>query len=189
MQEDIEQQHLPQQQEILHVSESELDAPRSASAMSSLDPYYFGLSNTPPESPLLTLPNPNLLPRTPDMGPSPSSEPITPGKDPAAIDRRGLVGVGELTTPRWSRGHQKHRTASHAHKEDADIEEQVDEEDDDDENDEEQRDQDDLDVDGVEVDLPPLPSVDDIEQDLPDSPWTIEAIDGEPEESIKVSSF
>ena len=31
-------------------------------------------------------------------------EPVTPGRDPAAIDRRTLVGVGELATPRWARG-------------------------------------------------------------------------------------
>jgi dual specificity tyrosine-phosphorylation-regulated kinase 2/3/4 len=29
--------------------------------------------------------------------------PITPARDPASIDRRGLVGVGELATPRWTR--------------------------------------------------------------------------------------
>jgi hypothetical protein len=28
-------------------------------------------------------------------------EPQTPSWDPALIDRKGLVGVGELTTPRW----------------------------------------------------------------------------------------
>jgi hypothetical protein len=28
--------------------------------------------------------------------------PETPARDPASIDRRGLVGVGELTTPRWT---------------------------------------------------------------------------------------
>ena len=31
------------------------------------------------------------------------TEPITPARDPASIDRRGLVGVGELATPRWTR--------------------------------------------------------------------------------------
>lgn len=29
-------------------------------------------------------------------------EPKTPRKDPASIDRRGLIGVGELATPKWS---------------------------------------------------------------------------------------
>ena len=28
-------------------------------------------------------------------------EPKTPGRDPANIDRKGLIGVGELATPRW----------------------------------------------------------------------------------------
>jgi len=31
------------------------------------------------------------------------TEPVTPARDPASIDRRGLVGVGELATPRWTR--------------------------------------------------------------------------------------
>lgn len=29
-------------------------------------------------------------------------EPQTPSRDPSAIDRQGLVGVGELATPRWA---------------------------------------------------------------------------------------
>ncbi|KAF8514053.1 hypothetical protein JB92DRAFT_172454 [Gautieria morchelliformis] len=62
-------------------------AQSSASAGSSaLDPYYFSVSH----------PNPT----TPDS--NPDFTPITPARDPAAIDRRGLVGVGELATPRWA---------------------------------------------------------------------------------------
>lgn len=38
---------------------------------------------------------------TPDQ--PPINEPVTPAKNPASIDRRGLVGVGELATPRWTR--------------------------------------------------------------------------------------
>lgn len=72
---------------------------------SPLDPYYFGLQS-PALSPLPPLPPPpDIPPSTPDLPP---------------LDRRTLVGVGELTTPRWDR-----------------------------------------------------------EPDVPDSPWTIEAVDGE----------
>lgn len=99
--------------EIDHV-DSEFDPislSRSTSATSSLDPYYFGASESP--APPLPLP-------------------ATPARD---IDRRGLVGVGELTTPRWTRT--------------------------------------------------------DNEEEEPDSPWTIEAVDGEDSEKEQVacSSF
>lgn len=40
------------------------------------------------------------IPKTPEFLSS-RHDPQTPARDPAAIDRRGLVGVGELTTPRW----------------------------------------------------------------------------------------
>ncbi|KDQ60565.1 hypothetical protein JAAARDRAFT_553201 [Jaapia argillacea MUCL 33604] len=87
----------------------------------------------------------------------PTSEPITPAKDPANIDRRGLVGVGELATPRWARG--PHRSV-----------------DDFDESGE-----------GGEGGEPDDEEYDvlvkeDVENDEPDSPWTIEALDDEPEE-------
>ena len=72
------------------------------------------------------------------------TEPVTPARDPASIDRRGLVGVGELATPRWTRGLRT----------------------DDDE------DQADLTLDNDNGDY---------EQEDPDSPWTIEARDGETE--------
>lgn len=75
--------------------------------------------------------------RTPNR--SPLQEPFTPAKDPSSIDRRGLVGVGELTTPRWTRTEQ--------------------------------------------ADEPPIPDLDERDvpedEDEPDSPWTIEAVDGE----------
>ena len=61
-------------------------APSSESAGSSLDPYYFSVSDP--------------IPTTPD--PNPVFSPVTPARDPATIDRRGLVGVGELATPRWA---------------------------------------------------------------------------------------
>lgn len=70
------------------------------------------------------------------------TEPITPARDPASIDRRGLVGVGELATPRWTRAPRV----------------------DDDE------DQADLTLNNHDLDY---------EQEDPDSPWTIEARDGE----------
>ena len=73
------------------------------------------------------------------------TEPITPARDPASIDRRGLVGVGELATPRWTRAPRV---------------------DDDDED---------------QVDLTLNNPNGDYEQDDPESPWTIEARDGETE--------
>lgn len=136
--------------------------PRSPSATSSLDPYYFGVS-TPSESPVQSSPMPHYALKTPEMGPY-HLDPVTPGKDPASIDRRGLVGVGELATPRWARGERR---------DEIEIDEQVDEVDEEaleDNND-------DSIARGPEQDE---------ELDLPDSPWTIEAIDGEPEENDEV---
>jgi hypothetical protein len=43
---------------------------------------------------------------TPDH--SIDNEPTTPARNPASIDRRGLVGVGELATPRWARSEREH---------------------------------------------------------------------------------
>ncbi|KAJ7632309.1 hypothetical protein FB45DRAFT_912113 [Roridomyces roridus] len=124
--------------------EPEYTSPRSASATSSLDPYYFGLS----DSPVPPLPTGAIHPSTtPDQ--LQRSDPVTPARDPAMIDRRGLVGVGELTTPRWTRaGHNKEDTV-------------------------------------VPVLLPLGEDIEDrvspVEDrpDTPDSPWTIEAVDGE----------
>ncbi|KAJ7349385.1 hypothetical protein DFH08DRAFT_865265 [Mycena albidolilacea] len=117
--------------------------PRSASATSSLDPYYFGLSDSPvPPLPTAT----TYLSTTPDQ--LHSSDPVTPARDPAMIDRRGLVGVGELTTPRWTRAaHNKEDTITPVL---ASLGESFE-------------------------DLPP----EDEHPDAPDSPWTIEAVDGE----------
>ncbi|KAK7689168.1 hypothetical protein QCA50_007859 [Cerrena zonata] len=134
--------------------------PRSPSATSSLDPYYFGIS-TPPESPLPPMPTNALLPKTPDMSTN-VHEPVTPGKDPASIDRRGLIGVGELATPRWSRRERHHQELDRDF-----IDSQVDELPEEDDN---------------EVQLP---QPGEYENDMPDSPWTIEAIDGEGDEQIE----
>ncbi|KAK0445384.1 hypothetical protein EV421DRAFT_1890266 [Armillaria borealis] len=81
--------------------DSDYPASRSTSTTSSLDPYYFGLqsgSDSPYPPPLPTAPS---LRATPES--RPVTEPVTPARDPANIDRRGLVGVGELATPRWTR--------------------------------------------------------------------------------------
>ncbi|KAI0688750.1 hypothetical protein BC835DRAFT_285298 [Cytidiella melzeri] len=96
-------------------------------------------------------------------------EPVTPAKDPAAIDRRGLVGVGELATPRWVRGSRKDARGA------GEVDEvHVDAEDDD------------FDVRGEES----FVDAQEKNTDLPDSPWTIEAIDGEQDESdVRVVVF
>ncbi|KAJ7231446.1 hypothetical protein B0H12DRAFT_1239925 [Mycena haematopus] len=120
--------------------EPDFPPPRSASATSSLDPYYFGLSDSP-VPPLPTAPM--NLSTTPDQ--LHRSDPVTPARDPAMIDRRGLVGVGELTTPRWTRAaHNKEDTIT-----------------------------------PVLASLGETFEDDDERPDAPDSPWTIEAVDGE----------
>ena len=136
--------------------------PRSPSATSSLDPYYFGIS-TPPESPIPPLPTNALLPKTPDMSTT-VHEPVTPGKDPASIDRRGLIGVGELATPRWTRRERQHQELDREF-----LDSQVDELPEEEEDNEIQ-----------------VPSQGEYEKDMPDSPWTIEAIDGEGDEQNEV---
>ena len=77
------------------------------------------------------------------------AEPVTPARDPASIDRRGLVGVGELATPRWTRAPR-------------------------------------VDDDEDQVDLTLNDDDGDYEQEDPDSPWTIEARDGETESMDQV---
>ena len=89
------------------------------------------------------LPATHLAPRTPEMRRH-ITEPVTPARDPASIDRRGLVGVGELATPRWTRAPR-------------------------------------VDDDEDQVDLTLNDDNGDYEQEDPDSPWTIEARDGEVE--------
>jgi dual specificity tyrosine-phosphorylation-regulated kinase 2/3/4 len=138
------------------------EQPRSASAASSsLDPYYF-TSRTPADSPAPPpLPDSDTLPRTPEM--RSMLPPMTPGRNPAEIDRRGLVGVGELATPRWTR----HEQVSVAQPDDTlqDLQEELNEAE--------------PDVmgetgDGIEG-----------ERDA-DSPWTIEAVD-EPKDEVCTS--
>ncbi len=89
-----------------------------------------------------------------------SYEPVTPGRDPAAIDRRTLVGVGELTTPRWARGARNDDFEFVAQER---VDEVVEEEA--------------VEVEGQEDDRDS------------DSPWTIEAIDGEQDETEEVRRF
>lgn len=76
---------------------------RSSSSTSSLDPYYFTAHPPPPPLPTVT---PDLKRNQPGQSivytNGPNFEPVTPGRDPASIDRNGLVGVGELATPRWT---------------------------------------------------------------------------------------
>jgi dual specificity tyrosine-phosphorylation-regulated kinase 2/3/4 len=133
--------------------EQEYIVSRSNSATSSLDPYYFGIQS-PSDSPVSPLANgPIHLSTTPDQ--RVMNDPITPARDAAMIDRRGLVGVGELTTPRWTRAE---RTSQ---------EESPDQEE------------------GFEVVVP-----EDIgDEDEPDSPWTIEAVDGESSDKEEVSEI
>ncbi|KAF5365620.1 hypothetical protein D9758_003147 [Tetrapyrgos nigripes] len=122
--------------------DSDLPASRPGSATSSLDPYYFGISS-PSDSPLPPLPPSTAI--TPD--PPHTYEPVTPAKDPSSIDRRGLVGVGELATPRWTR-EEPYVDRTHDFERDDDPVEVIDE-------------------------------AEDVIDDEPDSPWTIEAVDGE----------
>jgi len=128
---------------------------RSASATSSLDPYYFGL-HSETDDPVLSLPKLRLhVSTTPDSTRIP--EPVTPG-NPAMIDRRGLVGVGELATPRWARQDRSHIEP------DIPIAE--------------------AEAEGYDVIMP-----DGVEDDQPDSPWTIEAVDGESSEREDVRGY
>ncbi|CDO74724.1 hypothetical protein BN946_scf184593.g6 [Trametes cinnabarina] len=132
------------------LTDAESDAPRPASATSSLDPYYFGV-HSPSESPLPPVPS---LPKTPELHSYLHHDPVTPGRDPASIDRRMLVGVGELATPRWARGARNDDFEFVAQERVEEVRE---------ENLEEDRHE-------------------DQERDHPDSPWTIEAVDGEQDE-------
>jgi cytochrome c553 len=138
---------------------TESESPRSASATSSLA-YYF--SNPSREDlPTLSSADAMLASTTPET--RLIGGPMTPGRDPAGIDRQGLIGVGELATPRWARG-PRHR--------------QVNDDREDDDNDD---DDDDVD-DGNDL------TVRDDEKDGPDSPWTIEAVNSESEEKDEVIS-
>ncbi|KAJ3517787.1 hypothetical protein NLJ89_g279 [Agrocybe chaxingu] len=139
------------------VSESEHSVSRSASATSSLDPYYFGIQSES-ESPIPPLPPTSMyLSTTPDHQ-SPN-EPVTPARNPAMIDRRGLVGVGELATPRWGREERSGEQDISASE---------------------------VDAEGYDIVVP-----EDVEEeeDQPDSPWTIEAVDGEASEKEEVANL
>ncbi|KAF9001996.1 hypothetical protein BDQ17DRAFT_1281080 [Cyathus striatus] len=126
-------------------TEQDVSQSRPSSATSSLDPYYFGIQS-PSDSPVPPLPTqPSGLNTTPDH--NQTNEPVTPARNPAAIDRRGLVGVGELATPRWALSDKA--------------------------SDSEQMGQ----LPDTESYHPASPQEGDY--DLPDSPWTIEAVDGE----------
>lgn len=124
---------------------------RSGSVSSSLDPYYFGIQ-TPAGSPAQQFPEPGFPPMTPET--RNPNEPVTPGRDPANIDRMGLVGVGELATPRWG------KIQRHTHDEDTDAHNEE------------------IHGDVLEEDATEL-VIDEVDKDGPDSPWTIEAVDGE----------
>lgn len=125
---------------------------RPVSATSSLDPYYFG-AQTPSDSPPPPLPqlHPPALPSV-SPGVHTLNHPLTPARDPANIDRMGLVGVGELTTPRWDKIHRHSRQSNQSQDEDCLLEEE---------------------------DAAAVMVAENLENDAPDSPWTIEAVDGE----------
>lgn len=80
--------------------ESESDNPRSTSATSSLDPYYFTVPSST-ESPIHPLPDGKAIDTDPET--NLLAEPFTPALDPGSIDRHDLVGIEELCTPHWSK--------------------------------------------------------------------------------------
>lgn len=147
---------LPAEDTVLQ-SDQLLPVSRSASASSSLDPYYFGLQS-PADSPVPLLSPFSQSATTPDQ--PLINEPITPARNPANIDRRGLVGVGELATPRWTRNERASDT------DESDLQSHFDV--------------------PIESLLPDLP--DNVHDDEPDSPWTIEAVDGEISDKEEVCS-
>nr|AXF50741.1 protein kinase [Inonotus obliquus] len=133
-------------------TESESEIPRSTSATSSLDPYYFTIPsrNGSPVPP---------LPLALDINRHeirPIREPSTPVRDPASIDRNDLVGVGELRTPRWPKLPSSEESLPHFS---VGIRVGANRDDDDDYRDASDEDND------------------------RDSPWTIEAVDGEQDDS------
>lgn len=143
----------------LQVDADQVPLSRPASSTSSLDPYYFGdqsPSDSPPQDSA-------LLSVTPETRIHSDSSPLTPAWDPANIDRKGLVGVGELTTPHFDRRIRRPQENTV----------------DDDDNP--------LDVlqeeDSAEVVVP------NAEPDGADSPWTIEAVDGEFDDQDQVRFF
>ncbi|KAG9318300.1 hypothetical protein JVU11DRAFT_384 [Chiua virens] len=147
----------------LQVDVDQVSLSRPASSTSSLDPYYFGVQS-PSDSPPQQLQDSSLQSTTPETrGPGDSSAPLTPARDPASIDRNGLVGVGELSTPRWD------KLLRRSHENPADDDDNA------------------LNIlqeeDSAEV------VVSNAEPDAPDSPWTIEAVDGELDDHDQVGFF
>ena len=129
--------------------------PHSPSPSSSLDPYYFSV-HSPSGSPVPPLPTSGTHSKTPES--RYAQEPVTPIRDPATIDRRGLHGLGELATPRWTtRLDRNHAFESESQSE----------------------------LDGVQEEGE-VHAQEDLDVESPDSPWTIEAIDGEGEEGEEV---
>lgn len=129
---------------------------RPGSVSSSLDPYYFGIQS-PADSPASQLPEPGSLPMTPET--RIPNEPVTPVRDPANIDRKGLVGVGELSTPRWG------KMRRHTHDDDTEIKDG-------------QYGDDVLEEDATEL------IIDEVDKDSPDSPWTIEAVESDDKDEV-----
>jgi dual specificity tyrosine-phosphorylation-regulated kinase 2/3/4 len=126
--------------------EPESAVTRSTSATSSLDPYYFGaLSAT--GSPVPPLPDTSIVNSHAFHA---VKEPMTPSRDPATIDRRGLIGVGELATPRWAHTEKHYGESVFPEREKYQT----------------------VFANGCDVIL-------EDGNDMPDSPWTIEAVDGE----------
>jgi len=152
------QSHPTARYEAASLNDQLFDHPRSASATSSLDPYYFSVLS-PTESPAFTLHDPHRRSKTPET--RPLNEPSTPVKDPALIDRKGLLGLGELATPRWIHSGRNRKVNSHHASE----------------------------INGIVTVNEDLSMANDQEEDEPDSPWTIEAIDGEVEDRDEVGSF
>jgi dual specificity tyrosine-phosphorylation-regulated kinase 2/3/4 len=150
----ISQSHPMTRYEAASLHDQAFDHPRSASATSSLDPYYFSI-NSPTEPSPSTLHDPYRHSKTPET--RPLNELSTPAKDPASIDRKGLFGLGELATPRWARS-ERNRMMNLHH--DVDMGQ----------------------IEAINEDLPTMNS----QEDEPDSPWTIEAIDDEIEDRYEV---
>jgi dual specificity tyrosine-phosphorylation-regulated kinase 2/3/4 len=72
-------------------------------SQSTLDPYYFTATIAAPvisSTPEPPIPHTNSASTT--TNPQIPNEPKTPGISPSSIDRGGLIGVGDLTTPRWT---------------------------------------------------------------------------------------
>ena len=122
-------------------SDSEIARSTSTSSLA----YYFG---NPSREDLSSLRSADVLLTSPMLETRQISTPMTPARDPAGIDRQGLIGVGELATPHWARGPRHGRNGD-----DREEEDEIDDVDD-------------------ENDL----IVGDDDQDGPDSPWTIEAV-------------